>query len=292
MDLIEKYSLNQLYEKAMKDEFGNGKEREEKLGEIYPLIQNIINIRYGHKKRRDVSKLFKKIAIKILKGELNEEKIKQNLGEKYYSNVLIEKEKGVEKLELELKTPDNTLEEKIIELAKGCIEGIYGDSSERKKKIGEIFEKEIAKDLPKNKEERQKIIDEFYEKVREKVNELLEDDCDEVKKYYERINSYVEKVCNLYEAKKYKEIEQFKEEHIHDYPLVLYAVKTIIPSYNLESEDVYELIAMEVLNGTYKDGETRKRYLDSFDKDLYKRVQEYVENFKEEEIRKKLEEED
>ena len=104
MELIEKESLSKILERTLNNEFKTGIERERKLGEIYPLIQNLINIESNYPKTHDESKILKKIALNILKGQLDETKIKTNLGEKNYPNKLIEEEKkkGIQQLESEL----------------------------------------------------------------------------------------------------------------------------------------------------------------------------------------------
>ena len=109
MELIEKESLDKIKEKTLNNEFGTGIIRERKLGEIYPVIQNLINIEYGYPKRYDDSKILKKIALNILKGQFDETKIKTNLGEKNYPNKIIEEEK---------KKRDSTIRIRIINKAK------------------------------------------------------------------------------------------------------------------------------------------------------------------------------
>ena len=102
MELIEKESIEKIKERTLNNEFDVGINRKNKLGEIYPLIQNLINIEINYPQKHDESKILKKIALNILKGELDETKIKTNLGEEYYKKVEEEKKKGVQQLESEI----------------------------------------------------------------------------------------------------------------------------------------------------------------------------------------------
>ena len=286
MELIEKESLDKIKEKTLNNEFGTGIIRERKLGEIYPVIQNLINIEYGYPKRYDDSKILKKIALNILKGQFDETKIKTNLGEKNYPNKIIEEEKkkGIQQLESELLIKPKPLtegkeEEKLILiLAKEIIEGIHGDGEKRRNNIEKIYEKEFPNKLLENLEEKQKKFSEFYEKVRNKVNEILDKDCDEAKSFYERINELAEKVCELYNKGNLDEIKEIKNKNIHDFPLIKYVVKIINPDFEFEEEKSteIELIANEVVNGNFFEGQQRINVLKFFDEELYENVKKEV----------------
>lgn len=280
MELIEKESLSEIKKKTLNNEFGTGSLRERNLGEIYPLIQNLINIEYGYPKRYDDSKILKKIVLNILKGQLDERTIKTDLGKEYDERIEEEKKKGAQQLESELIIKPKALSEKdkkeeiILILAKEIIEGIHGDGEERRKNIEKMYEKEFPNKLPENLEKKQKELSEFFEKVRIKVNEILEKDCKEAKSFYEHINKLAEEVCELYEKRNLDEIKRIKNENIHDFPLIKYVVKIINPDFEFEEEKSteIELIANEVVNGNFFKGQQRINVLKIFDKELYENV--------------------
>ena len=263
MDLINKYPLDKIVEKTLKGDFGTGEDRQEKLDFLYPIIQNLINKKYEYSRRRDETKSIKKLALLLLKGELNEEKTKINLGEEYYSKVAKEKEKGIEDLELEFKIGEKTIDE----LAMDCIKGLYG-----------------------NGEEREKILGDKYPLVQKRVNELLDEDSNYIIKYYKNMISLAETILDENEKNESKELERIKKEYKHHFPLIQYIVKVIEPDFPSfpEKEELKQKIAEEVSNGQFWDGEFRKNIIKIFDEDLYKETQEITNDILEKEIKERI----
>ena len=69
MEIEKNISLRNLADRVIKGEFGNDKEREIKLGYLYPLVQNIVNKRYSNDTRYEINDdLIKELAYKALNG--------------------------------------------------------------------------------------------------------------------------------------------------------------------------------------------------------------------------------
>ena len=81
--VIEEFTIEQLAKKSIRGEFGNGTQRKEELGEIYPIVQNKVNEILGYEKRHDINgKCIEILADRTIKGEFgNGEDRKEELGE-------------------------------------------------------------------------------------------------------------------------------------------------------------------------------------------------------------------
>ena len=77
--------IEQLAKKVIKGEFGNGKERKDKLGELYPIVQNKVNEMLNCDFRNDIDmRSIEILAKRVIKGEFgNGKERKKKLGELY-----------------------------------------------------------------------------------------------------------------------------------------------------------------------------------------------------------------
>ena len=82
---IEKLSIEELSNKVIRGEFGNGKIRKQKLGDLYPIVQNRVNERLGCNARCDIDETSIEILAKrVIRGEFgNGKERKSKLGELY-----------------------------------------------------------------------------------------------------------------------------------------------------------------------------------------------------------------
>jgi hypothetical protein len=78
-------TIEELANKVIKGEFGNDEERKNKLGELYPIVQNRVNEIVGSDVRLDIDKnCIQILANRVIKGEFGDgDKRKEKLGELY-----------------------------------------------------------------------------------------------------------------------------------------------------------------------------------------------------------------
>ena len=197
MENIQNKSIEELSNLVIRGEFGCGKERENKLGDLYQIVQNKVNEKLGCSVRRKLNeKSIEILAERAIKGEFgNNEMRKKKLGYAY-----IEVQNKVNEI---LGCPKRlTIEEEktIEEYAKEVIKGIYGNEEDTKKKLGdlypivqnrvneilgnsfryeidaksiEIYAQRVIKGEFGNGEERKNKLGQLYNVVQNKVNEIL-----------------------------------------------------------------------------------------------------------------------
>ena len=131
MEVEKNISLRNLADRVIKGEFGNEKEREIKLGYLYPLVQNIINERNSNDTRYEIDDdLIKELAYKALNGVFGPiNNLKKNLD--YIYPKVLSKMKQIVQEELKEKKIKTIVEEVKI--------GKYGDGEYRKFFLGELF---------------------------------------------------------------------------------------------------------------------------------------------------------
>ena len=162
MDQKKNISIPDLALRVIRGEFGNGVERKNKLGYLYPVVQNVVNRKLSCKYEYPIDEsLIEEIAKKAMNGEFGPiDELKINL-DYIYSRV---QEKINEITQEELKNKS------IEDIAYDVIKGKYGTGEYRKNILGNL-----------------------YEKVNNKVNEIL----DAVKKIEKKeINEINEKEQN------------------------------------------------------------------------------------------------
>ena len=153
-------SLQDLANRVIRGEFGNGKERKENLGYLYPVVNNLVNKKLGSKYQMEISDdLIKEIAKKAMQGAFGpQEEMEKNL-DYIYPRVkakideLTQEEpqnKQNEEANKNDENKDDSGEKNIENLAYRVIKGEFGNGKERMEKLGEN-----------------------YEKVQKKVNEIL-----------------------------------------------------------------------------------------------------------------------
>ena len=131
MEKLKNISLKNLADRVILGEFGNGDTRKQKLGYLYPLVQNIVNETFSSNIRHPVDdKLIEEVAKKALKGvfgSINARKINLDY---IYPRV---QAKIIEIVQEELKK--KTIKEIVKEVKKGK----YGDGDYRKEILGELY---------------------------------------------------------------------------------------------------------------------------------------------------------
>ena len=150
-------SLQDLANRVIRGEFGNGKERKENLGYLYPVVNNLVNKKLGSKYQMEISDdLIKEIAKKAIQGAFGrpQEEREKNL-DYIYPRVKakideLTQEEPQKKQNEESNNKDDSGEKNIENLAYRVIKGEFGNGKERMEKLGEN-----------------------YEKVQKKVNEIL-----------------------------------------------------------------------------------------------------------------------
>ena len=266
-------SLFNLADRVIKGEFDNGSARKEKLGYLYPLVQNIVNEKLSCSSRISIDdELIEKIAKKSLEGEFGPfNSLNSNLGSVYplvlnkISQIVQEKIK----------------DKKINEIAKEVMQGKYGNGDFRKKVLGDIY------NIVQNK------VNEFLElKTRHEFNEKNieiiaqraikgEFNDEQIKiefeKYYEKIHK---KICQFKHINdvEYLTIEELAHNAIEGYygngderkknlgklyPIVQNKVNEIVSSnyrHDINEESI-QILAERVLKGEFGNGKKRKEKL-------------------------------
>ena len=147
MDTKTNISLQDLANRVIRGEFGNGKVRMEKLGYLYPVVNNLVNKKLGNKFQFEIKDdLIEEIAKKAMEGVFGPEEEREKNLDYIYPRVkvkmdeLAQKEPQNKKIEETKKNIDSE-EKKIENLAHRVIRGEFGNGKERMEKLGENYEK-------------------------------------------------------------------------------------------------------------------------------------------------------
>ena len=118
----------EIAKEVMEGKYGNGDFRKIVLGDIYNIVQNKVNELLQLKKRHELNeKNIEILSHRIIKGEFNEEQIKNEF-KNYY-----------EKIQKKINLINDLDKLTIEELANNVIKGYYGNGDERKKKLGKLY---------------------------------------------------------------------------------------------------------------------------------------------------------
>ena len=160
MDSMTNISLQDLAIRVIRGEFGKGKERMEKLGYLYPVVNNLVNQKLSCKFQMEISdELITEIAKKALQGVFGPEEEREKNLDYIYPRVkekIDELTKGQsqnkqnEQTNKNEESKPNSGEKNIEDLAYRVIRGEFGSGKERMEKLGDN-----------------------YVKVQKKVNEIL-----------------------------------------------------------------------------------------------------------------------
>ena len=235
-------SLRDIANRVIKGEFGNGKEREIKLGYLYTLVQNIVNERYSNSFRYEISDdLIKDLAHKALNGVFGPPKnLKENLDFIYPK--VFDKMKEIVKEELKNKKINEIVEE--VKLGK------YGDGDFRKNILGELYDivqKEVNESLEPNKN------DELNEKSKEEIP----------KKKIVIEEFTIEQLAKKSIRGEFGNGTQRKEELGEIYPIVQNKVNEILgyeKRHDINGKCI-EILADRTIKGEFGNGEDRKEEL-------------------------------
>ena len=235
-------SLRDIANRVIKGEFGNGKEREIKLGYLYTLVQNIVNERYSNSFRYEISDdLIKELAHKALNGVFGPPKnLKENLDFIYPK--VFDKMKEIVKEELKNKKINEIVEE--VKLGK------YGDGDFRKNILGELYDivqKEVNESLEPNKN------DELNEKSKEEIP----------KKKIVIEEFTIEQLAKKSIRGEFGNGTQRKEELGEIYPIVQNKVNEILgyeKRHDINGKCI-EILADRTIKGEFGNGEDRKEEL-------------------------------
>ena len=269
--LIEKnISLYNLADRVIKGEFGNGAERKEKLGYLYPLVQNIVNEKLSCDFRNSIdNELMEKVAKKSLDGVFGSfNTLNLNLGSIYPS--VLNKIAEIVQEKVKNKT--------INEIAKEVMEGKYGNADFRKKVLGDIYNIVQNKvnellELKKRHEFNEKNIDiltlrvikgEFNE---EQIKKEFENYYDKILKKISEINDFdnltIEKLANNVIQGYYGNGEERKKKLGKLYPLVQNKVNELVGSnYRHDIDEVsIQILVDRVFKREFGNGKERKEKL-------------------------------
>ena len=160
MDSMTNISLQDLANRVIRGEFGNGKERMEKLGYLYPVVNNLVNQKLSCKFQMEISdELIAEIAKKAMQGVFGPKEEREKNLDYIYPRVkekIDELTKGQsqnkqnEIANISAKDKSDSEEKNIEDLAHRVIRGEFGSGKERMEKLGDN-----------------------YSKVQKKVNEIL-----------------------------------------------------------------------------------------------------------------------
>ena len=263
-------SLYNLADRVIKGEFGNGTERKEKLGYLYPLVQNIVNEKLSCAFRISIdSELIEKIAKKSLEGVFGSfDTLNSNLGSIYPS--VLNKMAEIVQEKVKNKT--------INEIANEVMEGKYGNGDFRKKILGDIYnivQNKVNELL--NLKKRHELNEKHIEILSQRIikGEFKEEQIkNEYKNYYEKIEKKIDKVddfdnltidelANNVIQGYYGNGDERKKKLGKLYPLVQNKVNEIVGSnykHDINEESI-QILVDRVFKREFGNGKERKEKL-------------------------------
>ena len=268
MEKVKIISLRYLADRVIEGDFGNGDERKKKLGNLYPIVQNIVNEKVSCSKRHPVNdSLIEQVAKNALKGVFGSiEERKTNL-DYIYPRV---QAKIIEIVQEELKSKT------IREIVEEVIQGKYGNGMDRKDLLGDLYkiiqnEVNILLGFKKRYEldERSKKI--LFERIKngEFENEKEENfELDEkTNEKEDEINNYIdlsiEVLANKVIRGEFGKGQERKDKLGELYPIVQNRVNEMLNNdfrndINLKS---IEILAERVMKGEFGNGIVRRQKL-------------------------------